>query len=64
MRRLTSLPDLELSTTVATMKSEDTPYKTEVLTMQGTRAGQSGEPGADEDMQFHFPIHLGCTKMN
>ena len=64
MRRLTSLPDLELTTTVATMKSEDTPYKAEVLAMQGTRASQSGEPGADEDMQSHFPIHLGCTKMN
>ena len=64
MRRLISLPDLELTTTVATMKWEDTPYKAEVLAMQGTRACQSGEPGAGEDMQSHFPIHLGCTKMN
>ena len=64
MRRLISLPNLEWTTTVATMRNEDTLYEAEVLAMQGTRACQSGEPGAGEDIQSHFPIHLGCTKMN
>ena len=27
-------------------------------------SSRDGEPSADEDMQSHFPIHLGCTKMN
>jgi hypothetical protein len=49
-----------LTTAVTTLKSEDIPYKTEVLAMQK----KDGEPGADEDVQSHFPIHLGCTKMN
>ena len=33
-------------------------------TEQRIRSNQDGRPGADEDTQSYFPIHLGCTRMN
>lgn len=39
--------------------------KAEVVVNREGESSQEGEPEAElEDMQFHFPIHLGCTKMN
>ena len=59
-----SLHDLKLTTAVVTPKSGKRSLHDRSVGEQRTKSSQDGGPGADEDMQSHFPIHLGCTKMN
>ena len=46
---------------VVTWRMEGDPYRAGALASRGMK---DGRPGADEDMQSYFPIHLGRTKMN